>query len=208
MYFVNPLRTWLGASLLPAVILFTPTMVSGYGERTEMNSPTEETGQKALTVEMKSTSADQQGQQEVIGTVRISQRATGVVIEPALKGLEPGLHGFHIHEGDSCESGRTEDTDTASPSREPAKEAGEHWDPGFKGNHAGPWAQGHTGDLPNLYVDPDGKAITPVYAPRVSSNDFENRALVLHARRDSYSDEEDSAGGSGDAIACGVLDPG
>lgn len=128
MYFVNPLKTWLRASL-PTVILFMPAMVSGYGERTEMNSPTEKTGQKALTVEMKSTSAYQQDQQEVIGTVRISQRATGV-------------------------------------------------------------------------------AITPVYAPQVSSKDFENRALVLHARRDNYTDEEDSAGGSGDAIACGVLDPG
>lgn len=208
MYLVNPFRSRLRASLLLAVMFLIPAVVNGYGERTEMSSPTEKTGQKALTVEMKSTSADRQDQQEVIGTIRISQRASGVVIEPALKGLEPGLHGFHIHEGDSCASSRVADGDTESPSRKPAKEAGEHWDPGVKGNHDGPWQHGHRGDLPNLYVNPDGKALLPVYAPRVSSSDFEGRALVIHAQRDSYSDEEDSAGGSGDAIACGVPDPG
>ena len=194
-----------GRSLLPIAILITPAIVSGYGERTEMSSPTEKTGQETLTVEMKSTS---QKVQRVIGTVRISQRATGVVIEPALTGLEPGLHGFHIHAGNRCGSGRTEDSYTATPSLEPAKEAGEHWDPGFKGNHEGPWQHGHRGDLPNLYVNPDGKAITPVYAPRVTRKDFENRALVLHAQRDTYTNGEDSAGGSGNAIACGVPESG
>ncbi|MEP1213958.1 MAG: superoxide dismutase family protein [Marinobacter sp.] len=144
----------------------------------------------------------------MLGTVRISQRASGVVIQPALEGLKPGLHGFHIHEGGSCASGRVGGDDTESPSRKPSKEAGEHWDPGLKGNHEGPWQHEHRGDLPNLYVNPDGEALLPVYAPRVSSKDFENRALVIHARRDSYSDEEGSAGGSGDAIACGVPDPG
>ncbi|MEP1213959.1 MAG: hypothetical protein ABJM11_07530 [Marinobacter sp.] len=49
------------ASLLPAVILFTPATVSGYGERTEMNSPTEKTGQKALTVELQSYFAGPEG---------------------------------------------------------------------------------------------------------------------------------------------------
>lgn len=204
MFFVKPLKTWLGASLL----LFTPALVSGYGERTEMSSPIEKTEQKALTIEMESTSPDQEVEQEVLGTVRISQRASGVVIQPALKGLKPGLHGFHLHEGDSCSSGRVGGDDTESPSRKPAKEAGKHWDPGLKGNHEGPWQHGHRGDLPNLYVNPDGEAIMPVYAPRVSSRDFEGRALVIHAQRDNYTDEEDATGGSGDAIACGVPAPG
>ncbi len=186
---------------LPAVFL-VPTTVVAYGEPTEMSSPSEKTGEKALIVEMKSTAPNNQ---EVVGTVRISQRATGVVIKPAMKGLEPGLHGFHLHEGDSCQSGRTEGGDTASPSREPAKEAGAHWDPGLKGNHEGPWKHGHRGDLPNLYVNQDGEAVTPVYAPRMPSRDFKNRALVVHAQRDNYSGEPDSSGGSGEAIACGIL---
>lgn len=196
-----PLKIWKRMTLLLVVMSLTPTIAVAYGKRTEMSSPTEKTGEKALTVKMESTSSDQQ---KVMGTVRITQRASGVVIEAALKGLKPGLHGFHIHEGDSCQSGETEDADTASPSREPAKEAGDHWDPGIKGNHEGPWQHGHRGDLPNLYVGPDGKAGMPIYAPRVSSQDFENRALVLHAHRDSYSEESDSTGGSGDAVACGV----
>lgn len=205
MYFVKPLITQPRAALLLVAVGFIPVLTSAEDEGTVITSPMEKTGQATVTIELSSTSGNQD---KVIGTVRISQRATGVVIEPALLGLEPGLHGFHIHEGGSCESGWIEDPATASHSREPAKAAGEHWDPGFKGNHAGPWRHGHRGDLPNLYVDPEGKAVTPVYAPRLSSQDFGNRALVLHARRDSYSDQQDSAGGSGDAIACGVLDPG
>lgn len=200
MFSHQSLKTWKWLSFtLPFVLLF-PAITVAYGERTALSSPSEETEQKALSIKMESAASDSQ---EVVGTIRITQRATGVVIEPALKGLTPGLHGLHLHEGDSCQPGPSEDTESAN-SPEPAKEAGDHWDPGLTGNHAGPWEHGHRGDLPNLYVNPDGEAITPVYAPRVTSQDFENRALVLHARRDNYSDEPDSSGGSGKAVACGV----
>lgn len=201
MFDLECLKIWKRLFYLLIVMFLGATSAIAYGERTEMQSPVEKTGQEALIIELKSTSGDSE---ELAGMVRVTQRATGVVIKPALRGLKPGLHGLHLHENASCQSGQSEPNDTASASSEPAKEAGEHWDPGITGNHAGPWRHGHRGDLPNLYVNPDGEAITPVYAPRVSSGDFDNRALVLHSQRDNYSDEPDSSGGSGDTVACGV----
>src|SRR5690554_5619604 len=52
-----------------------------------------------------------QGTAESIGEVAVSESAHGLVFTPRLKGLEAGLHGFHIHENPNCdpaeESGKT-----------------------------------------------------------------------------------------------------
>lgn len=174
--------------------------------RTDRQSPVEKAGEPSLTLEMKKVSLSTEG--ETTGRLSISQRASGVVITPALEGLTPGLHGLHIHDGEGCQSGQTEGgSATAGASAEPAKEAGDHWDPALTGNHAGPWAHGHRGDLPNLFVDENGEANTPVYAPRVSARDFQNRPVILHSQRDNYSDQPDSTGGSGQAIVCGISGP-
>ena len=49
----------------------------------------------------------------------------------------------------------------------PALGAGGHYDPKASGKHGLPWGDGHLGDLPALYVDPDGNATYPVLAPRL-----------------------------------------
>ncbi|MFW5824837.1 MAG: superoxide dismutase family protein [Marinobacter sp.] len=141
------------------------------------------------------------------GVIQARQLAEGVLFEPAMKGLPPGLHGFHLHENANCDPSREQTRDTANPSVQPAGEAGDHWDPGEDGNHEGPWGHGHLGDLPNLYVDDDGLATLPVYAPRLTLRDLEQRALMVHENRDNYTDEPDGKGGSGNAIACGVFVP-
>lgn len=192
------------SAVLYLVLALGSAATLAYGEREGTGSPVAITGETALRIEMKAAGSEER---EVIGVIRVSQRATGVVIEPALEGLTPGMHGLHIHEGDSCEAGATEESGrTAGSSVEPAKEAGEHWDPGIKGNHGGPWGHGHRGDLPNVFVDDSGTAETALYAPRVTTRDFQNRALVLHSKRDNYSDEPDSTGGTGRAIACGIAE--
>jgi|SRR5690554_1011723 len=179
-----------------------------YGERDDFESPVQRTGEPLASVTLHSTAPDSN---QTLGTLKITQRATGVVIEPSLKGLEPGLHGFVIYEGSECPgtqgqtSAQSESTATASPSTDRSEGLGDHWDPGIKGNHAGPWAEGHRGDLPNLYVDPDGQANTPVYVPQLSVRDLTNRALVVHSQRDTYSDEPDTDGGIGAPVGCGVL---
>ena len=145
-----------------------------------------------------------EGVGEVIGTIRARQLVHGVLFEPALKGLEPGLHGFHIHENASCNPDPTEGETSPLANVTPAGQAGDHWDPGLKGHHAGPWGRGHLGDLPNLYVDSDGVATLPVYAPRISLSNLERRALIVHGEADNYQSEPDSKGGSGPAVACGA----
>ena len=39
-----------------------------------------------------------------IGQVSISESKYGMVFTPSLKGLTPGMHGFHLHQMPSCES--------------------------------------------------------------------------------------------------------
>ena len=46
---------------------------------------------------------DENGVGKEIGQVTISETAYGLVFSPAVTGLPPGLHGFHVHENASCE---------------------------------------------------------------------------------------------------------
>lgn len=195
-------------SILQVLTLTLAPLIVSAAERepdNRSNSPVADAGQKPLSIEIKAVTAEGEG--KTLGVVRARQLATGVLFEPALEGLTPGLHGFHIHENDSCRATSEEESGTANSSAKPAGEAGKHWDPGAKGNHAGPWGQGHLGDLPNLQVDKDSTATLPVYAPRLTLRDLGRRALVIHAEADNYTDDPDAKGGSGKAVACGVADP-
>lgn len=40
---------------------------------------------------------------KTLGTVNFTAEENSVVIETALEGLEPGYHGFHVHENAACE---------------------------------------------------------------------------------------------------------
>ena len=46
---------------------------------------------------------DENGVGKDIGQVTISVTQYGLVFSPAIIGLPPGLHGFHVHEIASCE---------------------------------------------------------------------------------------------------------
>jgi Cu-Zn family superoxide dismutase len=142
---------------------------------------------------------DAKGIVKAIGTVKISESPKGLVFTPTLEGLEPGVHGFHVHEKPSCDPGEKEGKTVA------ALGAGSHYDPSTTKHHAGPSGEGHLGDLPALLVGPDGKAITAVVAPRLKTTDVKSRALVIHAGGDNYSDEPAPLGGGGARIACGVV---
>lgn len=144
------------------------------------------------------------GEGEFIGTIRVVNRVRGTLYVPALVGLDHGLHGFHIHENADCSSATREPETGIGPEHVAAGSAGEHWDPGLTGNHSGPYGDGHAGDLPNLYANKDGVAEHPIYAPRVKLMDLSNRALVIHANPDNYTDEPKN-GGSGARVACGVV---
>ena len=54
------------------------------------------------TVTVTLEQATEKGTGASIGTVTISQSAYGLVFTPDLQGLEPGVHGFHVHTEANC----------------------------------------------------------------------------------------------------------
>jgi Cu-Zn family superoxide dismutase len=130
----------------------------------------------------------------LLGAITLRDTAAGITLEPALHGLPPGQHGFHVHENPACEPGEKDGKRVAGLA------AGGHYDPDRTGKHLGPEGPGHKGDLPMLNVTPDGSAATPVKSGRLSVNGVKGRSLMIHAEPDNYADQPGGA-----RIACGVI---
>lgn len=143
-------------------------------------------------------SVDGQGTVASVGTLSLEPSPFGVIFTPDLKGLPPGVHGFHVHENPSC------DPLEQGGKKVPAGAAGGHFDPAKTGRHEGPWGQGHLGDLPALHVTVSGEANYPVLAPRLRLADLKGRALMIHAGADNHSDHPAPLGGGGARLICGV----
>ena len=128
-----------------------------------------------------------------IGTVRVFQENTGVMLRIDASGLPAGLHGVHLHAVGRCEGPKF-------------TSAGPHWNPaGKKHGHRNPEGF-HAGDLGNLGVGTDGKLVAGLLVPEVTVaqlRDADGSALVLHAKADD--EMTDPSGNSGDRIACAVL---
>jgi len=143
----------------------------------------------------------QKGVMDEIGEVVVSESKYGLVFTPNLKGLNPGVHGFHVHEKPNCEPEEKDGKVTA------AGAAGGHLDPEGSKKHGAPWGDGHLGDLPALYVDSKGNAQLPVLAPRLTKLDqIQGRSLMVHEGGDNYSDHPMPLGGGGGRMACGVVE--
>lgn len=134
----------------------------------------------------------------VKGTIllRQMQEGQGTVIVGKITGLEPGKHGFHIHEfGDltnGCES------------------AGGHYNPDGIGH--GGLQEGHVGDLENVIANTDGVADFTIIAKRVDligERSVVGRSIVVHSDEDDLGkggDEESlKTGNAGKRLACGVI---
>lgn len=142
-----------------------------------------------------------QGIMDEIGSVKVAESEYGLVFTPNLKGLSPGVHGFHIHQEPSCAPLEKDGKVT------PAGAAGGHYDPDNARKHGSPWSDGHLGDLPALYVDAEGNALLPVLAPRLTTLDqIKGKALMVHEGGDNYSDHPMPLGGGGGRMACGVIE--
>ena len=136
---------------------------------------------------------------QIVGRATLEETPFGgVLITLSVEGLEPGSHGFHIHE-----TGRCEAPDFTS--------AGGHYAP--RGNAHGlrtAWGH-HGGDLPNLHVAEDGTARTERLASGVTLRadaphtlfDADGSAIVLHAGPDDYVSQPSGAAGA--RVACGVI---
>lgn len=136
-----------------------------------------------------------------IGTVMVSSHDDdGVVFTPKLSGLTPGVHGFHVHQNGDCSSAMKDGKKVLGGA------AGGHFDPENTDKHSAPWSErGHEGDLPVLYVNEEGEATQPIFAPELELEDIEGRALMIHAGGDNYSDSPKKLGGGGERVACGVI---
>ncbi len=156
-------------------------------------------GMVAADVAVTMNNVDAQGTGASVGIILVSETPYGVLFTPALSGLPPGAHGFHLHENASCAPKEKDGKPVA------ALAAGGHFDPAKTGKHEGPYGNGHLGDLPAIVVSTDGKADSPVLAPRLKLADLAGHALMIHAGGDNHADHPAALGGGGARMACGVV---
>ncbi len=137
----------------------------------------------------------------VQGTVKMYETDDAVRFTVSLRDLDPGMHGFHVHQNPSCA-----DADTDGDGQmEPAGAAGGHWDPHNTNNHGAPTENmndKHAGDLGNIEAGSDGTA-TATFTVTDFDHDMDGRAIVVHSGRDDL--ESDPAGGSGTPVGCGII---
>jgi len=146
-----------------------------------------------------------------VAKVRLHKRRNGkVAVHVRARGLEPGFHGFHVHEKGLCEpSGFTS--------------AGGHHKRGAQDHGA------HAGDMPPLLVSDDGKAQTAFVTDSFRIAELvagDGSAIMIHAGRDNLANIPDryhshvpdassttfgpdadtlKTGDTGDRVACGVV---
>lgn len=153
----------------------------------------------AGTVLVDMVAIDSTGPGHSIGVITAKDTDQGLELFPDLSDLPPGEHGFHLHSKPSCDALINSDGVAVA-----GLAAGGHWDPDDTGEHLGPFGNGHRGDLSRLIVAPDGTTPTSVVAPRLQTSDLNQKALIIHAGGDTYSDTP-PLGGGGARIACGII---
>lgn len=134
-----------------------------------------------------------------IGSAELVQTPTdAVLIRLQLHGLEPGVHGFHIHE-----TGRCSAPDFSS--------AGGHYAPRGRSHGLMHHHGAHGGDLLNLHVPEGGRLEAERLARHVSLVpgatgfllDDDGSALIIHGGADDYRSQP--SGDAGPRLACGVI---
>ena len=142
------------------------------------------------------------GKGQTVGTVTLTEAPNGVLLRVEAQGLPPGWHGMHFHEKGACQGPKFES-------------AGGHV-------HMGPGAPKHgllnadatdSGDLPNLYVAPDGKVMVELFSDKVRLRQgagsvppllgTNGASVIVHANPDDYTSQP--IGGAGARIACASL---
>ncbi|EIC0165344.1 superoxide dismutase [Cu-Zn] [Salmonella enterica subsp. enterica serovar Kinondoni] len=142
------------------------------------------------------------GTGKALGEITVTETPYGLLFQPHLSGLVPGIRGFHVHTNPNCLPGLENGKEV------PALQAGGHLDPEKTGRHLGPYNdKGHLGDLPGLVVNADGTATYELLAPRLKSlSELKGHSLMIHAGGDNYSDTPAKLGGGGARFACGVVE--
>lgn len=130
---------------------------------------------------------------ELMGTVTFTQDEEGVNVIARINGLEPGEHGFHIHEYGDC---------TASD----LTSAGGHYNP-YDVQHGAPTdSVRHVGDMGNLPVNEEGYGNLNYTDKEITLNGPNNvigRGIIIHAGSDDFTSQPSGAAGA--RMACGVI---
>ncbi len=66
---------------------------------------------ESLTIPLNKVTTEGVG--ESVGSVQVTRSKYGLVFTPDLKGLEPGIHGFHVHTKPNCGPAEVNGTLTA-----------------------------------------------------------------------------------------------
>jgi Cu-Zn family superoxide dismutase len=128
------------------------------------------------------------------GVVNLTQLADGgVEVVVNLRGVPPGVHGFHIHENGSCADN--------------GNAAGGHYNPTGTPHGAPNADPHHAGDFGNVTADENGnvntrfvtRSITVAEGPTTAVG----HAIILHANPDDL--QTQPTGNAGARIACGVV---
>ena len=136
---------------------------------------------------------------EPAGTAVLKQKKNGVEVKVALENIPFGEHGVHIHQNAVCEG-------------PDFKTAGGHFNPDSKQHGFENPAGHHAGDTPsNVSVGEDHRGsmrwvLTAVTLQPGTPNSLlsgSGTALIVHEKADDM--KTDPSGGSGNRIACGVI---
>ncbi|MBD3616860.1 MAG: superoxide dismutase family protein [Gracilimonas sp.] len=130
------------------------------------------------------------GDSNVSGSVTFSESEEGVMVRGNFEGLEPGNHGFHIHEYGDC---RAED----------GTSAGGHFNPAGNNHGAPSDMERHMGDLGNIEADESGIAAVDYTDATVTLEQILGRGIIIHAGEDDL--ESQPTGAAGSRVACGVI---
>lgn len=134
------------------------------------------------------------GESGVEGSLNFKQDGETVMITGTITGLEPGKHGFHVHE-----SGDLSD-------KQAGKSAGGHFNPMDKPHGKPSDEQRHIGDLGNIEANEEGVAEVDMEDTVISLNGphtIVGRSIVVHEGADQFTQPTGDAGGR---VAFGVIE--
>jgi Cu-Zn family superoxide dismutase len=147
------------------------------------------------TVDLKPTQGS-----PVSGTVKFNQQDGKLQIDAEVKGLTPGVHGFHLHEKGDC-------------SAPDGTSAGGHFNPGSHQHGSPEQPAHHGGDFGNLTADASGKAVLRLSVPTSqisldagAPGNIVGRGMIVHADADDFVTQP--TGNAGKRLACGVVTAG
>ncbi|WP_244897315.1 superoxide dismutase family protein [Marinococcus halophilus] len=141
---------------------------SAQEEQTEDQSNNENSEEDTADAEAELMTADETS----AGTVSFTEQAEYTEVRVEAENLNPGHHGFHIHEEAVCEP----------EEEEPFSSAGGHFNPDDEDH------PNHAGDMPSLYVNEDGTATMSFTTDRFTADQLvdEETAVMVHSNADNF----------------------